>query len=89
MRWKWRRNLLDREVVTFNVLYFFINTATLKIGVQDSWRLTDSSKGVYTTKEAYFILLEKRDVGHVDEEKELSFKLKWNKVTPLKIIAHP
>lgn len=79
--------MFDRKLDTLNALFYVLNRSSVKFGVQDSWRWIGSSKGCYTTKDAYF-LLQSREAAQVDEENEIGFKLVWNKITPMKIIAH-
>lgn len=73
---------------TFNAFIYVLNRFQLKEGVQDSWRWRDSPGGYYTTKDSCNALRAALGPNQMEERREKCFKLIWNKIEPLKVIAH-
>lgn len=80
--------MFDREGESFNALLSLINMYLIKAGVRDSWKWTSSSSGHYSTKEAYLSLLNTRGRDPINANRERSFKLIWNRFSPLKVATH-
>ncbi|KAL8534448.1 hypothetical protein ACS0TY_010457 [Phlomoides rotata] len=86
--WRWRRSLLDRDIIYLNALNNLLDKFHLRNGVENTWKWRLSANGLYSTKDTYDLLLQNARTPYINGETTKGFKLIWKSTAPPKVIAH-
>ncbi|KAL8464584.1 hypothetical protein ACS0TY_034187 [Phlomoides rotata] len=73
--WRWRRSLLDRNIIYLNALNNLLDRYHLINGVEDSWKWRLPANGLYSTKDTYDLLLQNVRTPYINGETIKGFKL--------------